>query len=67
MSESLTMLFSSEVTPRLSIAAAPGTIPVRIHTATKSENVSFHLLHNKCGRAYAISYFCSVRNMVVDL
>jgi hypothetical protein len=24
-------------------------IPVRIHTATKSENVSFHLLHDKCG------------------
>jgi DNA end-binding protein Ku len=24
-------------------------IPVRIHTATHSENVSFHLLDNKCG------------------
>jgi DNA end-binding protein Ku len=32
-------------------------IPVRIHTATKSENVSFHLLHKKCRRAYAISIF----------
>jgi non-homologous end joining protein Ku len=30
-------------------------IPVRIHTATRSENVSFNLLHNNAARVRAIS------------
>ena len=42
------------------------SIPVRIHTATKAENVSFHLLHKKCGSRVRNQYFCSVCNMVVD-
>jgi DNA end-binding protein Ku len=41
-------------------------IPVRIHTATKSENVSFHLLHNKCGSRVRNQHYCPVCNVVVD-
>jgi DNA end-binding protein Ku len=41
-------------------------IPVRIHTATKSENVSFHLLHNKCGSRVRNQYYCPVCNVVVE-
>ena len=39
-------------------------IPVRIHTATKSENVSFHLLHEKCGSRVRNQYHCPVCNVV---
>jgi DNA end-binding protein Ku len=41
-------------------------IPVRIYTATKSENVSFHLLHKKCGSRVRNQYFCPVCNVVVE-
>src|ERR671915_613982 len=41
-------------------------IPVRIHTATKSENVSFHLLHNKCASRVRNQYHCPVCNLVVE-
>jgi DNA end-binding protein Ku len=41
-------------------------IPVRIHTATKSENVSFHLLHNKCGSRVRNQNNCPVCNLVVE-
>src|ERR671919_289126 len=41
-------------------------IPVRIHTATHSENVSFHLLHKKCGSRVRNQYFCPVCNVVVE-
>jgi DNA end-binding protein Ku len=41
-------------------------IPVRIHTATKSENVSFHLLHNKCGSRVRNQYYCPVCNVVFE-
>ena len=41
-------------------------IPVRIHTATKSENVSFNLLHNKCGSRVRNQHFCPVCNIVVE-
>ena len=41
-------------------------IPVRIHTATKSENVSFHLLHNKCGSRVRNQHYCAVCNIVVE-
>src|ERR671912_1426737 len=41
-------------------------IPVRIHTATKSENVSFHLLHKKCGSRVRNQYHCPVCNVVVE-
>src|ERR671914_1950405 len=42
------------------------SIPVRIHTATKSENVSFHLLHDKCGSRVRNQYHCRVCNLVVE-
>ena len=54
---------------------APGTgilsfglvaIPVRIHTATHSENVSFHLLHEKCGSRVRNQHYCPVCNIVVE-
>jgi DNA end-binding protein Ku len=41
-------------------------IPVRIHTATKSENVSFNLLHKKCGSRVRNQYHCPVCNIVVE-
>ena len=41
-------------------------IPVRLHTATKSENVSFHLLHEKCGSRVRNQYHCPVCNIVVE-
>jgi DNA end-binding protein Ku len=41
-------------------------IPVRIHTATKSENVSFHLLHNKCGSRVRNQHYCPACNIVVE-
>jgi DNA end-binding protein Ku len=41
-------------------------IPVRIHTATKSENVSFHLLHKKCGSRVRNQHYCPVCNVVVE-
>ena len=41
-------------------------IPVRIHTATKSENVSFHRLHNKCGSRVRNQYYCPVCNVVFE-
>ena len=41
-------------------------IPVRIHTATHSENVSFHLLHDKCGSRVRNQHYCPVCNIVVE-
>jgi DNA end-binding protein Ku len=41
-------------------------IPVRIHTATKGENVSFHLLHNKCGSRIRNQHYCPVCTVVVE-
>jgi DNA end-binding protein Ku len=40
-------------------------IPVEIHTATKSENVSFHLLHGKCGSRVRNQVFCPICKVVV--
>src|SRR5918994_1878668 len=42
------------------------SIPVRIHTATKNENVSFHLLHKKCVSRVRNQYHCPVCNLVVE-
>jgi DNA end-binding protein Ku len=41
-------------------------IPVRIHTVTKSENVSFHLLHNKCVYRVRNQHFCPVCNVDIE-
>jgi len=41
-------------------------IPVEIHTATKSQNVSLNLLHAKCGSRFHNQYFCPACNVVVD-
>jgi DNA end-binding protein Ku len=42
------------------------SIPVRIHTATHSENVSFHLLHKKCGSRVRNQHYCPVCHVVVE-
>jgi DNA end-binding protein Ku len=42
------------------------SIPVRIHTATHSENISFHLLHKKCGSRVRNQYYCPVCKMAVE-
>jgi DNA end-binding protein Ku len=41
-------------------------IPVRIHTATKSESVSFHLLHDKCGSRVRNRYNCPLCKDLVE-
>ena len=41
-------------------------IPVRIHTATHSENVSFHLLHDKCGSRVRDQHYCPICNIVIE-
>ena len=41
-------------------------IPVRIHTATKSDNVSFHLLHKTCGSRVRNQHFRPVCHVVVE-
>jgi DNA end-binding protein Ku len=41
-------------------------IPVRIHTATHSENVSFNLLHNECGSRVRNQHYCPVCEVVVE-
>jgi non-homologous end joining protein Ku len=41
-------------------------IPVRIHTAIHSENVSFHLLHEKCGSRVRNRYNCPVCKDLVE-
>jgi DNA end-binding protein Ku len=41
-------------------------IPVEIHTATRSQHVSFHLLHAKCGSRVKNQYLCPVCNVVVE-
>jgi len=42
------------------------SIPVRLYTATSSHNVSFNLLHAKCGSRIRQQTFCPVDNTVVD-
>ena len=41
-------------------------IPVRIHSATKSENVSFHLLHKNCGSRIRNQHYCRICSVVVE-
>jgi DNA end-binding protein Ku len=41
-------------------------IPLRIHTATKSETVSFHLLHKKCGSRIRNQHLCPVCSVVIE-
>src|SRR6266545_1649973 len=41
-------------------------IPVEIHTATKSQHVSLHLLHASCGSRLKNRYLCPVCNKVVE-
>jgi DNA end-binding protein Ku len=41
-------------------------IPVEIHTAIKSQHVSFHLLHAVCGSRLKNRYLCPVCNEVVE-
>ena len=42
------------------------SIPVRLYTATSSGNVSFNLLHAKCGSRIRQQTFCPVCNATVD-
>src|SRR2546422_2195446 len=41
-------------------------IPIEIHTATRSQHVSFHLLHAACGSRLKNRYLCPVCNEVVE-
>ena len=42
------------------------SIPIRLYTAASSANVSFNLLHAKCGSRIKQQTFCPVCNEVVD-
>ena len=42
------------------------SIHVRIHTATHSENVSFQLLHQKCGSRVRNQHYSPTCHIVVD-
>src|SRR5437867_6388825 len=42
------------------------SIPVRLYTATSPQNVSFNLLHAKCGSRIRQQTFCPVCNTTVD-
>jgi DNA end-binding protein Ku len=42
------------------------SIPVRLYTATSSANVSFNLLHAKCGSRIRQQTFCPVCNATID-
>jgi len=42
------------------------SIPVQLHTATKDQHISFHLLHDKCGSRVQNRYYCPVCNVVVE-
>ena len=42
------------------------SIPVTLHMATKSEHVSFHFLHAKCGSRVRNRQYCPVCNVVVE-
>jgi len=41
-------------------------IPVEIHTATRDQHVSFHLLHAVCGSRLKNRYLCPVCKEVVE-
>jgi DNA end-binding protein Ku len=42
------------------------SIPVKLYTATSPTNVSFNMLHGKCGSRVKQQYVCPVDNEVVD-
>jgi DNA end-binding protein Ku len=42
------------------------SIPVKLYTAASSKNVSFHLLHSKCGSRIKQQQFCPTCKEVVD-
>lgn len=42
------------------------SIPIKLYTATSPTNVSFNMLHAKCGGRMKQQYFCPVDNEVVD-
>lgn len=42
------------------------SIPFKVYTATSPSNVSFNMLHAKCGGRMKQQYFCPVDNEVVD-
>jgi DNA end-binding protein Ku len=42
------------------------SIPFKLYTAASSQNVSFNLLHKKCGGRMKQQYLCPVDNVVVE-
>jgi DNA end-binding protein Ku len=42
------------------------SIPIKLYTAASSENVSFNMLHGKCGGRLKQQLFCPVDNEVVE-
>jgi DNA end-binding protein Ku len=42
------------------------SIPFKLYTATSSQNVSFNLLHKKCGGRMKQQYLCPTDNVVVE-
>ena len=42
------------------------SIPFKLYTAASSQNISFNLLHKKCGGRMKQQYFCPVDNWIVE-
>jgi DNA end-binding protein Ku len=42
------------------------SIPIKLYTATSSQNVSFNLLHKKCGTRIRQQYICPVDKEIVE-
>ncbi len=42
------------------------SIPFKVYTAASSQNISFNLLHKKCGGRMKQQYFCAVDNCTVE-
>jgi DNA end-binding protein Ku len=40
-------------------------VPIRLYTATRSEGIAFHLLHERCGSRIQYQSYCPVCNVVV--
>src|SRR5215470_13698704 len=42
------------------------TVPIRLYTATRSEGVSFHLLHGQCGSRISLRSYCPTCGVAVS-
>lgn len=51
--------------PTGNLASGLVTVPIRLYTATRSEGIAFHLLHERCGSRIQYQSNCPVCKVVV--